>query len=160
MTESVNFEKLSSHETPEQSPGYLLWQVSTRWRRAIEEVLKPLDLTHPQFVVLAITAWLTREKEKVSQVEIARNAGLDPNTTSQILRGLQAKGLIKRLHSTDERSKCPALTPEGAISLAKALPAVEKADEKFFSVVDLKKAGMLQALQKLAQSDTPKNERR
>ncbi len=130
---TIDFDKLSSYPTPEESPGFLLWCVSTRWRSAIEDVLKPLDLTHPQFVILATTAWLIREKGQMSQVEIGRHAGLDPNTTSQILRGLEAKNLIERRRSLDERSKNPILTIEGAQSLAQALPAVERADAQFFA---------------------------
>ena len=151
----TDFSKISSHTGPEESPGFLLWRVSTFWRRAIEDVLKPLDLTHPQFVILATTAWLTRKVEgqeqgKATQIEIAKQAGLDPNTTSQILRGLQTKGLIERKRTVDERSKYPTLTAKGEESLAKALPAVELADSKFFSQVNLKDSGLLAALQILA----------
>lgn len=143
----VDFKKISVHEGPEDSPGFLLWRVSTAWRREIEAVLKPLELTHPQFVVLASTAWLTKESGRVSQAEIGRQAGLDPNTTSQILRSLQTKGLIKRSRSADERSKHPVPTPAGARLLAKALPAVEKADAAFFAPV--KKSSLLIALHSL-----------
>lgn len=151
---AVNFKKISKHKTAEDSPGYLLWRVSTFWRRAIEEVLKPLHLTHPQFVCLACTGWLTRDGKDTSQVEIGKKAGLDPNTTSQILRGLEAKGLIERSRKTNERSVSPTLTKKGAQILAKALPAVEDADKKFFSGVILKKTSLQQALQLLAQKDT------
>lgn len=150
MKDKVDFKQISVHQTPEESPGFLLWRVSTHWRRAIEEVLRPLKLTHPQFVVLATLGWLTRGGEPVSQADIGRQAGLDPNTTSQILRGLQAKGLILRSQATDERRKCPTLTASGAKKLSQALPAVEVADAKFFAKLDLKKSSLVKALQKLA----------
>jgi DNA-binding MarR family transcriptional regulator len=150
MDHSVDFNKISSYSGPEESPGYLLWRVSTAWRRAIESVLKPLGLTHPQFVILASLAWLTRGGQSPSQVEISRQAGLDPNTTSQILRGLQAKKLIERKHRVDERSKSPTLTTRGAQVLADAMPAVESADAAFFSPLDLKKSGIIGALQTLS----------
>lgn len=132
---------------PEESPGFLLWRVSTSWRRSIEAILKPLGLTHPQFVVLACTGWLTRSGEKTTQAAIGRQAGLDPNTTSQILKSLQTKGLIDRPRS-DERSKSPSLTSTGKQTLSKALPAVEKADAQFFS--PLKNSKLLKDLQILA----------
>jgi len=132
MSKGVKFKEISVHETPEQSPGFLLWHVSTAWRSSIEAVLKPLSLTHPQFVVLATLGWLTRNKERVTQVAIGKMAGLDPNTTSQILRGLENKKLIKRESSLDGRAKNPLLTDLGADILIKALPAVEMADAKFF----------------------------
>lgn len=149
MKPSVDFTQISVHRTPEESPGFLLWRVSTQWRRAIEDVLKPLDLTHPQFVVLATVAWLTKEGQKISQAAIGRQAGLDPNTTSQILRSLQTKKLIDRVRSSDERSKHPTLTLAGSRCLANALPAVERADAKFFAPLNLKKSGILEALQHL-----------
>ncbi len=128
----VDFKKISHFSGPENSPGYLLWRVSTEWRRSIEECLKPLDLTHPQFVVLATVGWFTRNKEETTQAAVARQSGLDPNTTSQVLRGLQAKGFIERVQSKDERSKQPRLTSKGIIQLEKALPAVEERDSQFF----------------------------
>lgn len=155
MTKTINFNEISVHSSAEESPGFLLWRASTLWRRAIEDILKPLGLTHPQFVVLATTGWLTRMDKRASQAEIGRQAALDPNTTSQILRSLQAKGLIERSYITDERSKYPTLTASGAESLAKALPAVEAADAAFFSSVDLKESAILQTLQILALSKMP-----
>ncbi|MBX9923141.1 MAG: MarR family transcriptional regulator [Rhabdochlamydiaceae bacterium] len=146
----MNFDEISVHSSAEESPGFLLWRVSTLWRKAIEMVLKPLDLTHPQFVILATVGYLTKDKEKVSQADIGRHAALDPNTTSQILRGLEAKELIERSFVLDERSKSPRLTQKGKVKLAKALPAVEKADEEFFATVDLRKSSMLKALQLLS----------
>ena len=137
------------YAAPEESPGFLLWRVSTLWRRAIEAVLKPLDLTHPQFVVLATTGWLIKAQEKVSQADIGKLVSLDPNTTSQILRGLEIKKLITRSHSIDERSKYPKLTKEGSQRLSKALPLVEEADAQFFSCIDLNASGVLKALQNL-----------
>jgi DNA-binding MarR family transcriptional regulator len=113
-------------------------------------VLKPLDLTHPQFVILASVGYLTKDKIKVSQVDVGRLAGLDPNTTSQILRSLETKRLIRRSFIYDERSKSPELTQEGKTKLAKALPLVEAADGGFFSGIDLKKTNMIQALQALS----------
>lgn len=132
MSQKVDFKKISAHKTPEESPGFLLWKVSMVWRKSIEEVLKPFDLTHPQFVILAVTCWLTRQGEKASQAAIGRKAGLDPNTTSQVLRTLQKKELIERIRSSDERSKHPQVTKKGSQVLAQALPAVEKEDALFF----------------------------
>lgn len=145
-----DFSQVSKFEQAEVSPGFLLWRVSTLWRRAIESVLKPLDLTHPQFVILAAVAWLTRGKSKTSQVAIGRHAGLDPNTTSQILRSLQQKKLIERKRDSDDRVKCPTVTEKGAKILAEALLAVESKDAEFFSGVDLTQVTALSALQKLA----------
>jgi len=132
MNKNVSFRHISEFNQPEQSPGYLLWRISTQWRSLVEKALKEHDLTHPQFVVLASLAWLTQDDKKVSQVDVGRMAGLDPNTTSQILRGLEKKKIIERTQSVDERSKNPAITVEGRALFKSVLPAVEKVDTIFF----------------------------
>lgn len=135
----VDFKKISVHQGPKDSLGFLLWQVSTQWRRLLEDTLKPFDLTHPQFVILASTAWLTQDKNITTQIEIAHMAELDANTTSQVLNGLEKKQFIKRtIRSCSGRAKYPTLTPLGSSILKKALPAVEKIDAQFFSTLSKK----------------------
>jgi len=143
MSKQVNFKKISAYNLPERSPGFLLWHVSTSWRRSIEATLRPLDLTHPQFVILAALGWLAQEGDRVTQVTIGKMAGLDPNTTSQILKGLEQKGLIERESSLDGRAKNPILTNRGSKILASALPAVETADNEFFHGLSKQEMGHL-----------------
>jgi DNA-binding MarR family transcriptional regulator len=129
---NVNFKEISVHDTPDRSPGFLLWHVSTTWRGSIEWMLKSIGLTHPQFVILATLGWLTRKGGRVSQAAIGKMAGLDPNTVSQIIRGLEQKELITREKSSDGRAKNPILTMKGSAILKKAMPAVETKDAEFF----------------------------
>ena len=154
MSDRTNFKEISLHEGPKQSPGFLLWHVSTSWRSSIEAVLKTFGLTHPQFVVLATTGWLSRNGETVTQAVVGKMAGLDPNTNSQIIKGLEQKELIKRVQSIDARAKNVSLTQAGLRILNQALPAVEKADSNFFSLLSAKELNLLtQTFQKLV----PKN---
>lgn len=150
MKKNVNFQEISVHETPKRSPGFLLWHISTSWRSSIETILKSMGLTHPQFVVLASLGWLTRKGDRVTQAAIGRMAGLDPNTTSQIIRGLEQKSLIKREQSPDGRAKNPILTAEGNQILTQALPAVETIDAQFFNSLSNKEMEyMIRIFQKL-----------
>lgn len=129
----IAWKKISHFEGPEQSPGFLLWQVSTKWRREIETALATMNLTHPQFVLLASLGWLTRHQATVTQVELARHCGTDVNMTSQVLRSLEQKGYIERhRRKGDERSKFPQLTEQGAKLVEQAIPLVEKVDDDFF----------------------------
>ncbi len=86
-------------------------------------------------MVLATTGWLTRNGELATQAAIGKMAGLDPNTTSQIIRGLEKKELIKREASSDGRAKNTKPTTQGTELLTQALPAVEQEDSKFFKVL-------------------------
>ncbi len=143
MSKNLDFKKISVHEGPKQSPGFLLWHISTSWRSSIEAVLKTFDLTHPQFVVLATTGWLTRNGDLATQAAIGKMAGLDPNTASQILKGLEQKKLIERIQSTDARAKHPQVTSKGRSILTNALPAVEKQDIDFFNTLTKKEQQQL-----------------
>ena len=42
----------------DDSPGFLLWQVTNKWQAAQRAALKPFGLTHVQFVLLASLTWL------------------------------------------------------------------------------------------------------
>ena len=149
----IPWKKISHFEGPEQSPGFLLWQVSTKWRREIETVLGTLNLTHPQFVLLASLGWLTRPPHnEVTQVELARHCGTDVNMTSQVLRSLEQKGYIERhRREGDARSKLPKLTEKGAKLVEQAIPLVEKVDDNFFGKLGSKTMKeYISILQKLA----------
>lgn len=118
---------------PEESTGFLLWQVTTSWQRAIAAALRPHALTQVQFVLLAGLLWLSRSEGETTQAALARQTQLDPMMTSQVLRSLQARGLVQRTaHSSDNRARTVTLTARGRRLLAQALPAVEGADAQFF----------------------------
>ena len=126
-------EKIFSVDTPEDSTGFLLWQVTNLWQREIKKALEKFQLTHSQFVLLASIAWLSMKNEEVTQVVLSTHTKIDPMTTSTVLRTLQAKGLLKRQeHVTDTRAKTVGLTPEGQKIAKQAVKAVEKFDQDFF----------------------------
>lgn len=156
MSESIDFKRISVHKGPEASPGFLLWRVSTLWRSSIERTLIKFELTHPQFVILATLGWLTREDNLVSQAKVGRMAGLDPNTTSQIIRGLEKRELVSREPSSDGRVKTPQLTEKGKKVLSKALPAVESEDHCFFkSLSKPETQSLLRIFDKLTKTSFP-----
>lgn len=146
----VDFKEISVHEVPDRSPGFLLWHVSTTWRGAIEKELRSMDLTHPQFVILATLGWLTRKGDRVTQADLGKMAGLDPNTVSQIIKGLEHKEWIARKRSSDGRAKNPHLTQKGSDLLQRALPAVETEDAQFFqNLTEIEINSMIRIFQKL-----------
>ena len=142
---------ISAFAGPEQSLGFLLWQVSTQWRRQIESALGTLGLTHPQFVLLASLVWLTRDRAEVSQVELARHCRMDITTTSQVLRSLEQKGYIERQQRAgNERSKFPHVTEQGVELIRQAIPLVESVDDTFFEKLGPKTEAFVQILQEFA----------
>lgn len=132
MSNSIEFH----FNKTEDSSGYLLWQVTTLWQRKIKRELDTIDLTHTQFVLLASLAWLSKNQEIVTQIEIANHSKTDRMMVSKVLRTLQEKGFITRKeHEIDTRAKAITLTETGEKILQKALIMVEQIDVDFFSVL-------------------------
>jgi len=118
---------------PGESPGFLLWHATLEWQRTLTAALKPLGLTHVQFVLLACTWWLARQGEAPRQVDVARQAGTDVKMTSEVLRKLEAAGLVERTTPAhDTRSRLIEPTPAGRRLAQQAIRVVEKADAAFF----------------------------
>ncbi len=126
------------------SPGLLLWRVTNAWQAAQRAALHTFDLTHVQFVLLASLAFLggtydaaamglDSDGGPVTQRDLANHAHTDPMMTSQVLRALESKGLVRRSpHPTDARARALTVTPSGASLASAANTAVEAADRAFF----------------------------
>ena len=136
----------SKHDDADDSTGLLLWQVTNRWQAAIRAALKPFDLTHVQFVLLASLTWLTTETAgglddeqrsiPVSQRRLAEHAATDPMMTSQVLRALEQRGMITRgFDPTDRRARALTVTAVGAALANRAVVAVETCDAAFFAAL-------------------------
>ena len=126
-------------KSPNDSPGYLLGQLTMLWQRKLKKVLDPLDLTSTQFVLLAALGWLSKKNKSVTQVDIANQSNADRMMVSKVLRTLEEKGFITRQeHKTDTRAKTIRLTTKGEVVLQKAIIEVENADLSFFAISEAK----------------------
>lgn len=106
------------------------------WHKNIKEKLNTLNLTHPQFVVLASLGYLSQDNEEINQVTISKQSDIDVMTVSTVIKNLEKAKLITRQESKkDTRSKAVQLTKNGQILLNRALPIVEEIDTKFFGVL-------------------------
>lgn len=143
---------LSRFEQPEDSPGFLLWQLTNMWQR-IRSALAPLGITHVQFVLLASLAWLEKSGVVVSQATLARCAHTDIMMTSQVVRTLEEKGFSTRtVHPTDTRVKVVSLTDEGRAVAQRAFSVVEAVDEQFFQELGEQNAPFIELMQQLIRS--------
>ena len=121
-------------ESEKESTGLALWRVTNRWQAAQRAALVPFELTHVQFVLLASLTWL--DAEAPTQNELASHAGTDAMMTSQVLRALEAKGLVERRpHPTDGRARLLSVTAAGASLANRAVVAVEACDARFFEAL-------------------------
>jgi len=121
---------------PAASPGFLLWRTTLSWQRSITAALRPLELTHVQFVLLASTWWLATHDADgglPSQRQVADHAAADVMMSSQVLRALERRGLLTRgPDPADARVKRLDVTTAGATLAQRAIAVVEAADAAFF----------------------------
>ena len=112
-------------------------RVYNKWHSIIKKELKKMNLTHPQFVVLASLAYLSQNDNEITQIMISKLAGIDVMTISQILSLLEKNDFVKRKeHSRDTRAKAVILNKKGEEILQKAVPLIEQIDEIFFKKLD------------------------
>ncbi|KXK15128.1 MAG: MarR family transcriptional protein [Chloroflexi bacterium OLB14] len=136
------------------SSGFLLWGVSSLWQRKINAGLRPFDLTHAQFVLLASLLWLGNKSVALTQAELASHTRMDTMMVSNVLRTLESKGLLTRKpHPSDTRAKSLALTSKGQKLAEQVVPVVENIDQQFFSQLGANTAKFNQNLAKLIEAN-------
>ena len=124
----------SSFARPEDSPGFLLWRLTNQWQRQQRQALQGLDLTHPQFVVLAGVLWLSEaQKQPVTQQLVSDFCQIDKMSMSDLTATLLKKKYLQRLaHPQDKRAYTLSLTTSGHRLVLEAMPIVEAIDNAFF----------------------------
>lgn len=138
-------------EQPEDSPGFLLWQTTMLWQRQIKKALEVYEISHAQFVIMAVLLWFKAHGYDTTQVLIANWTKLDKMTVSKSLKKLVAQGLVNRMeHEIDTRAKNVCLTDKGKKMVHKLVPIVESIDKTFFgSVTKVEQKNLLSILRKL-----------
>ena len=122
--------------SPAASPGVLLWHAVNRWQRGQRRALRDAGLSHLQVMLLASVTSLTEQDEPVTQVMLARHAHTDAMTTSQVLRTLERKKLVRRAdHPSDSRAYALRPTAAGRRLARQLIHLVERADQEFFAAL-------------------------
>lgn len=107
------------------------WIQAVRWRRTVEQALREVGLTFPQWLLLDATAQLIEETEDaVSQGEAAERAELDKMTASQIMRTLETRGWVDRGPSMSGRAYRIILTKRGEKIVRAGRECAEEASRK------------------------------
>lgn len=120
------------YESDDASPGFMLWRVTNQWQAVMRRTLVPFDLTHVQFVLLAALTFRA-DPHGTTQVDLAQSVRADPMMVSQVLRALEAKGLVeRRADPADGRARRVTVTAAGIEKAQAANGAVEAADAVFF----------------------------
>src|SRR5687768_16032747 len=87
-------------------------------------------------MLLASVTSLAEQDEHVTQIMLARHARIDAMTTSQVLRTLERKKLVRRTdHPSDSRAYALRPTAAGRRLARQLIHLVERADQEFFSAL-------------------------
>ncbi|MFC5183822.1 MarR family winged helix-turn-helix transcriptional regulator [Actinomadura harenae] len=118
---------------PLQSPGFWLHHAALAWRAELDARLRPLGLTHTQFMLLATASWLEHLEGPPTQQQVADQAGTDRHMASRVLRTLEELGLITRhAHETSARALRLTLTPQGWTLTRQAVQIAQALDTQLF----------------------------
>lgn len=90
---------------------FALYSASNAMGRAYQPMLKALDLTYLQYIVMMVL-W---EKQSINVKELGQKMHLDSGTLTPLLKRLEAKGFVSRTRSQeDERIRIIAVTEQGS----------------------------------------------
>lgn len=97
--------------------GYKLKQTQHALRLCMDETLRTIDLTTPQYAVLA----QLELKPGISNAELARASFITPQTMHGIVSNLEKRGLVQRKNDASHgRILCTELTDQGHTVVAQA----------------------------------------
>lgn len=132
--------------------GFLLWQAANGWQRAQRTALAPFDVTPVQLLLLAGLGELSARSEgPVTQAALARYCRCDVMMTSQVIRTLEGRGLIRReVNSSDARARAVLMTKKGEACAAESVPVLAAVDEQYFRLIGSHRAEFAGALAALS----------
>jgi DNA-binding MarR family transcriptional regulator len=111
-------------------PGFRLRRAHQIAVGIFEEECTDLGLTAPQHSVLIAVA----SYPGISQADVSRLLGFDRATVGQVVKGLAARKLVRRLGSAkDKRNKALELTSKGTRTLMRASAAMARISERLLS---------------------------
>ncbi|MGM5630893.1 MarR family transcriptional regulator [Apibacter raozihei] len=132
----TDYKEFFSNITDNDKTGFLLWKVNNYWQRAFKKNFRELDITHSQLLLLFGILWGETHHLEVTQKDLSDKAGIDPMTTSTVLRTLQKKGWIKRkFNKKDSRTRLIYITDEGKKIVDHAGIIIKEFNNSFFEAL-------------------------
>jgi DNA-binding MarR family transcriptional regulator len=112
------------------SLGYLMKEVSSALRTAMEAVLRPLGMSVTHYSCLELLA----QRPGLSNSELARGTFVTRQAMNVLLQALEADGLVTRSEQPASGRALPTqLTPAGRAQLATASAAVKGVEDRMKS---------------------------
>lgn len=125
--QSANFEDIE----------YLIWRIFKYLQRGKHKLLEEFGITTSQLELLGAIYHISKHDIEVTQILLSQKTGIDPMTTSTILRTLQKKGLINRHKSkTDTRARIVEVTDAGTDLFEKAAVKIKEGQALLLKKID------------------------
>ncbi len=122
------------HKNADDSPGFLLWKLITLWQGKLANVFEEFSITQTQYAILASLLWFEQNRKPPTQARLVEHTKIDKMTLSKAIRKLEESGLVRREPSeTDTRAIQVRFTANGRKLIQRAIMAVERTDDDFFS---------------------------
>ena len=132
------------------SLGYLLKEASSVLRAAMEEVLRPLDMSVTHYACLELLA----QRPGLSNSELARGAFVTRQSMNVLLQTLERQGYVTRPAEAPVGKALPTkLTPRGRRSLETATAAVRSVELRMLAdMTEAEQAAASRILRKMVHS--------
>jgi DNA-binding MarR family transcriptional regulator len=110
--------------------SYLLRQAQVALSQQLTEIVQEFGLTPSQYTVLSI---IKEHKAGIFSAALARRLGVAPQSSNEIIAGLERMDLIERAEDTGNRRVLRlGLTPKGSALLNKCDKQVDRFEQKFY----------------------------
>ena len=111
----------------DKAVGYVLKEAAVALRNAMDAVLRPMQLTVPQYACLELLG----QRPGLSNAELARGAFVTRQSMNVVLQGLEQRGLVTRPATAARGRELPAeLTDAGHDQLRAASVAVRSVEKR------------------------------
>jgi len=105
---------------PDESIGYLMRRILSLIAQGVERELEPSGLTNAQWVPL-LKLYMGKAS---TAAELARECDLDAGSMTRLLDRLEAKGLCRRIRSSEDRRVVNLELTEAGLAAAKEIPVI------------------------------------
>ncbi len=117
----------------EESPGFLLLQVSNIWQRKIKKCIKEYKLTQTQFIILVVMYSKRNEHEFLNLKKIAMISYLDSVIISIAIETLINKKMVVKIDDSKEnKTKIVFLNKKGIDLMENVMEKIEDLNISFF----------------------------
>ncbi|MFT4173658.1 MAG: MarR family transcriptional regulator [Rhodocyclaceae bacterium] len=121
----------------------LIFRVATHLDRHIDAALAPFGIDRRQYLLLAMLV-SARDVSTITPSELGTTLDATRTQITRLLDALEAKSLVRRLHTRkDRRSLAIELTTTGSSLIGKAAPVVHAAYQEVWRGLDTAQLGSL-----------------